>query len=49
MEALMEVEIKFPDLNKSELLKYPFSRFTGLDFANEFKVESGDLVMRRLV
>ena len=41
-----EVEIKFPDLNKSELLKYPFSRFTGLDFANEFKVESGDLVMQ---
>ena len=41
-----EVEIKFPDLNKSDNLKHPVSRFTGLDLANKLKVESGDLVMQ---
>ena len=41
-----EMEIQFPDLNKSEMLKYPVTRFTGMGLGKEFKVDSGDLVMQ---
>ena len=41
-----DIEIAFTDLNKSEKLKYPFLRFTGIDFGEELYVKSGDLVMQ---
>ena len=40
------IEIEFSDLNKSEKLKYPFLRFTGINLGEELSVESGDLVMQ---
>jgi len=40
------IEIEFSDLNKSEKLKYPFLRFTGVNLGEELSVESGDLVMQ---
>ena len=41
-----DIEIDFSDLNKSERLKYPFMRFTGIDVGEVLSVESGDLVMQ---
>ena len=41
-----DIEIAFTDLNKSEKLKYPFLRFTGIDLGEVLSVESGDLVMQ---
>ena len=41
-----DIEIAFTDLNKSENLKYPFLRFTGIDLGEVLSVESGDLVMQ---
>ena len=41
-----DIEIAFTDLNKSEKLKYPFLRFTGIDLDEVLSVESGDLVMQ---
>ena len=41
-----EMEIKFPDLNKSEELKAPLKRFTGMDLGDDLRINSGDLVMQ---
>ena len=41
-----EMEIKFPDLNKSEELKAPLKKFTGMDLGDDLKIDSGDLVMQ---
>ena len=41
-----DMEIEFSDLNKSGNLKYPISRFAGMDIGNEFSIQEGDLVMQ---
>ena len=42
------MEIKFPDLNKSEELKEPLKRFS-MDLEDDLKINSGDLVMQESV